>query len=223
MHNNHHQSNSQYFTRNFKRVKKHKRDRKVILTLQASLQLGLVLDLGARLSNLNTISLQQLLCLSLLSLVLLSRLLAALVLVAAHLLQVHLIRAVGQTQRSDASPHVRQGSLLRDTSTSVCLDGSVDDVEGSLGDEHLGFGNLLESLLGASLVDLDGGVEDDESGGIDFDTGLGDPFEDDAVLAEELAKGLLLLVIDAHEHPVESLLSLLKNYVLAKWIHMAVT
>lgn len=170
-----------------------------------------MLDLGARLSELNAISLQQLLCLGLLPLVLLSRLLAALVLVAAHLLQVHLIRTVSQTERSDASPHVGQRSLLGDTSATVCLDGSVDDVQGSLGDEHLGLGNLLEGILGANLIDLDGGVEDDESGGVDFDTRLCDPLEDDAVLAEELAKGLLLLVVDAHEHPVESLLGLQRN------------
>lgn len=132
----------------------------------------------------------------------------------------HLIRAISEPQCSDARPHVGQGRVLTHASTSEGLDGAVDDGEGHLWDEDLGFGDLLEGLLGAELVHLDGGVEDDETGGVDFDAGAGDPFEDDAVFAEELAEGLLGFVVDAHEHPVQSSLGLdivrLIHYVMAE-------
>lgn len=167
-----------------------------------------MLDSGPRLGLLSSILLHQLDSLGLLPLNQLGHLAVPLVLVAPHLLEVHLVGPVGQPQRADARPHVGEGGVLADAGAAVGLDGAVDDGEGRLRDQHLGLGDLLEGLLGAEVVHRDGRVEDDEARGVDLDARLGDPFEDDAVLAEEFAKGLLGLVVDAHEHPVQSSLGL---------------
>ena len=97
---------------------------------------------------------------------------------------------------------------MRDTSATERLDGAVDDGEGDLRHGGLGFGDLLEGGLGAQVVHLDGGVEDEEAGGVDFDAGAGDPFEDYAVIFELFAEGGLSGVVDAHDHPLEGFLGL---------------
>lgn len=131
--------------------------------------------------------------------------LARLVLASTKLLQVDLIGTVGDAQRPDHGPQVGQGGILADTGGAVGLDGAVDDGQGGLGDEDLCLGDLLEGGLGVALVDLDGGVEDDEAGGVDLDAGLGDPLEDDAVGGQRLAEGLLAVVVDAGDEPLEGL------------------
>lgn len=166
------------------------------------LNLG-VLNSRSRLHTLRLILRHQLRRLILLPLNLIRSLLTALVLITSHLLQMNLIGSISQPQRTDTSPHVSQRRILADTSTTERLHSTVNDSEGSLRDEDLGLGNFRQGLLGAVLVHLDGGVEDNEAGGINLDAGLGDPLEDDAVFAEELAEGLLAVVVDAHEHPVE--------------------
>ncbi|KAI6762891.1 hypothetical protein HG530_008871 [Fusarium avenaceum] len=171
-------------------------------------QLRLVLYPGTWLESLNSVRLQQLLSLGPLHLDSRCRLSTALVLVTSHLLQMHLVRSIGQPQRPDARPHVSQRRVLRDTCAAVCLDCAVDDGEGGLGDENLRLCDLLEGLLGTLFVHLDGSVENDETCGVDLDTGLGDPFKDDTVFAEKFAKWLLGLVVDAEEHPVKSTLGL---------------
>lgn len=50
----------------------------------------------------------------------------------------YLVRPVGESQRSERDPHVRQGLVLRETLGSKGLDRSVDDGEGDLGDGELG-------------------------------------------------------------------------------------
>lgn len=131
--------------------------------------------------------------------------LARLVLASTKLLQVDLIGSVGDAQRPDHGPQIGQGRILADTGGAVGLDSAVDDGQGGLGDEDLGLGDLLESGLGVALVDLDGGVKDDEAGGVDLDAGSGDPLEDDAVGGQRLAEGLLAVVVDTGDEPLEGL------------------
>lgn len=50
----------------------------------------------------------------------------------------HLVRPVGESQRSERDPHVRQGLVLRQTLGAEGLYRSVDHGEGDLGDGELG-------------------------------------------------------------------------------------
>jgi hypothetical protein len=118
----------------------------------------------------------------------------------------HLIGPIDNTHRPARRVHVRQRRVLADARAAVCLDRPVDDLEVDLGDEDLDFGNLLERALGVGLVNFDGGIEDGKARGVDLDTGACDALEHDAMLVEKLAEGLLALVVDAREEPLESLL-----------------
>lgn len=127
------------------------------------------------------------------------------VLSATQLLQMHLIRAISNTQRADHRPQVRQRGILTHTRSAVGLHGAVDDGQRSLRDQHLSLGDFLEGGLGVALVDLDGGVEDNETRSVDFNARPRDPFEDHAVRGQTATKRLLAVVVDARDHPLDGL------------------
>ena len=133
-------------------------------------------------------------------------LLVPLVLVLAELGEMHLIRSICQLQRTDTSPRVCKRGILAHTSSTKRLHGTVDDRKSHVGHEDLSLGNLAQRRLRSAGIDLDGSVEDDEACSIDFDTAASDPLEDHTVLLQLLAERRLLWVVDAHQHPVESVL-----------------
>lgn len=118
----------------------------------------------------------------------------------------HLVGPVGDAQGAHVRPHVRERGVLADAHGAVGLDGAVDDGERHAGHEDLGLGDLLEGGLGVAGVDLDGGVEDDEARGVDLEARARDPLDDHAVRGERLPERLLLLVVDARDHPLEGAL-----------------
>lgn len=117
-----------------------------------------------------------------------------------------LVRPIRNTKGANQSPQVGQRGILAHTSGAIRLDRAVDDGQGGLRDQDLGLGDFLEGGLGIALVDLDGRVQDNEAGGVDLDARLRDPFEDHTVGGKRLAEGLLALVVDAGDHPLEGLL-----------------
>lgn len=131
----------------------------------------------------------------------------ALVLVSAQLLEVDLIWTISQLEGSDIRPRAGERSILRNTSGTERLDSTVDNCKSHVWHQNLGEGNLFECALGSTLINLDGGVEDDETCCINLDSRAGDPLEDDTVLLKLLAEWSLLWIVDAHQHPVESILS----------------
>lgn len=118
----------------------------------------------------------------------------------------HLVRAIRDPQRAQVRPHVRERGVLAHAHGAIGLDGAVNDLQRDLGHFDLGLRDLLERELGVPLVRLDGGVEHDESAGVDLDARLGDPLEQHAVFGQALAKGDLALVVEAVDEPLEGLL-----------------
>jgi hypothetical protein len=95
---------------------------------------------------------------------------------------------------------------LTDSSTTVGLDGAVDDLEKHIWNQHLSLCNLLEREFGVLAIDHNGRVEDLQTAGIDFNSAVSYTLELDAVLGELLAEWLLARVVDAGEEVLESLL-----------------
>lgn len=121
----------------------------------------------------------------------------------AQLLQMGLVRSIGDSQGAEMGPHARQWSILANTHGTVDLDGTVDDFQSHLGGLDLGLGNLLESKLGILLIRLDGGVEHNQSGRVNLDSGLCHPLEQDTVLSEGLAERDLSLIVQPVDHPLQ--------------------
>ncbi|KAI6851685.1 acyl-CoA dehydrogenase NM domain-like protein [Hortaea werneckii] len=120
-----------------------------------------------------------------------------LILIASELDQMHLIRAIDDLHRTAVRPHVSQRGILAHARATICLDGAVDDIERDLGHEDLGLGDLLQRELGVLGVDHESGVEDGQTGRVDFDSAASYALEHHAVLVQLLAEGLLLRVVHA--------------------------
>lgn len=129
-----------------------------------------------------------------------------LILITSELEEMHLIRSIHNPHCPARRIHVRERSLLRHTSATVSLDRAIDDLEHNLRHEDLDGRNLLERALGIALINLDSGVQDGQTRGINLDTGARDALEHDAVLMQHLAEGLLCGVIHAGEEVLEGLL-----------------
>lgn len=131
--------------------------------------------------------------------------LACAVLPTTQLLQMHLIRPIGNPQRPNHRPQIRQWRVLADTRSAIRLHRTVDDSQRRLRNKHLGLRDFLKCRLGIALVDLDGCVEDDESRGVDLDARPRDPFQDHSVRGQTTAEGLLAVVVDAGNEPFNGL------------------
>ena len=129
-----------------------------------------------------------------------------LVLVPAQLQQVHLVRPIHDPHRPAARVHVRQRGVLGHARAAVRLDSPVDDLEVNLGHEDLYLCDFFERALGVGLVDLDRRVQHGEARSVDLYPRARDALQHDAVLVQHLAEGLLALVVEAGEHPLEGLL-----------------
>jgi len=105
------------------------------------------------------------------------------------------------------SPHTSQRRILTHTHRTMYLNRTIDNLQRDLGHLDLCLRNLSKSMLGILLVGFYRRVEDDETRGVDLDTRLGDPCDERFVLREGFAKGLLALVVEAVDHPFESLFS----------------
>lgn len=128
------------------------------------------------------------------------------VLPPSQLLQVNLVRTVRDTERADQGPQIRQGCVLANTRSTISLDGAVNDCQSHLRHKDLSLRNLLKRALRIPAIDLDSGIEDDQSCGINLNPGLSNPFENNAMRRQRLAKGLLALVVDTRDKPLERLL-----------------
>lgn len=112
-----------------------------------------------------------------------------LVLGLSELVQVHLIGTVRNPQCPLVGPHPRQREVLAHTTSTMGLDRTVNDFAAHLGDIDLGHRNVLQSALGVRLINLDGGIEDQQTASINLDARLCNPLDDSAVLRESLAEG----------------------------------
>jgi hypothetical protein len=131
---------------------------------------------------------------------------SALVLILAQLKHMHFIRTIHNTHSSAVGVHLSKRCILGHTGTTIGLNSAVDDVEQCLGNEDLCDCDFLEGGFGISVVDCDGGIQNDETSRVDLDAGPGNTLEHDTVLREKFAEGLLALVVDTSEEVVECLL-----------------
>ncbi|KAM0271904.1 hypothetical protein ACHAQH_008928 [Verticillium albo-atrum] len=93
---------------------------------------------------------------------------------------VGLIGAVGEPHRPGVRPHLCQGSVLTDAGTSIHLKSTVQNATKHFWNLDLGFRDLFEGELGVAFVDLDGGVEEYQSGGIGLHPVPGKLLKDEA-------------------------------------------
>ncbi len=102
-------------------------------------------------------------------------------------------------------PHVRERRVLTHAHGPVRLHGAIDDLERDIGHFNFSLGDLLERILCVFLIDLNRRVEHNHSARVDFDPGLGHPFEQNALFGQGFAKGDFPLVIQPVDQPLQSL------------------
>ena len=103
--------------------------------------------------------------------------------------RMHLVRTIGQPQRADARPHVRERRVLADACAAERLNGIVDDLQRHLRRLDLDHRDLGLGFLVADPVHHVGGLEAQKARAIDLDPRLGNALFPDAVLGDALAEG----------------------------------
>src|SRR5690606_34460701 len=91
---------------------------------------------------------------------------------------VDLVRAVGDAQRPLVGPEAGEREVVGHAAAAVDLDRPVDDLERHVRSLDLDRGDLGAGLLVADRVHQPRGLEDEQSGRLDLDAGLGDPVLD---------------------------------------------
>ena len=107
--------------------------------------------------------------------------------VAGDGLEVHFVGAVDEAGGAGVAHHALERRVRRVAEGAVHLDGAVDDLPERVGDVVLGHRDFLAE--GQLVLDLVGGVEHHELGGVELHRGLGDHPLDALLVGEHASRG----------------------------------